>query len=473
MGRWAAMSLRSSTTGTSTPVHLRFAGERIDSDFEVPVPPKANPDAYATGRASAGSQLANVLVDDVAINQHPMTVALASTTANGTLTFDSDGGFSMRSDTAFSGTDSFTYTATDAVFGLTSAPATVAITVDHRHRHRSNAERCVDVTALAPHIDSVDTRTRRCRRVAERPSRSRHSQQRWRRADRGVTAVVLNVTTTESQASGYVQVSPAGAPVLGSTSSVNLDHGLQTISNTVIVGVDASSRSSMFTQSTTHLVVDVFSYFTARRRLTRAGSSTIDPIRVLDTHAESGTDRKVRAARKRHASSDGRFPANAATVSHDADRRSGHGAGLRPGRPEQPRHRTRSIVEPQHRPDGETMANTVIVPLGAGGSVTLFTNADAHLVADVVGYFAGADAAAASTGLFVPVTPVRAANSRVTGNLSSPARRSAFPCPVVPECRRRRRVRSPATSPPPTRPRPGTFSSSRPGPRRRSARPRR
>ena len=38
---------------------------------------------------------------------------------------------------------------------------------------------------------------------------------------------------------------------------------------------------------------------------------------------------------------------------------------------------------------GETMADTVIVPLGADGTVTLLTQSGAHLVVDVVGYFTG------------------------------------------------------------------------------------
>jgi hypothetical protein len=64
---------------------------------------------------------------------------------------------------------------------------------------------------------------------------------------------------------------------------------------------------------------------------------------------------------------------------------------------------------------GDTIANTVIVPLGTGGNVTLFSYSGADLVADVVGYFTGASAAPATTGLFVPVTPQRLADSRVTG----------------------------------------------------------
>ena len=408
--------------GNVDAVHLRFAGGAIDSDFEVPVPPKANPDAYATGQgqALAVPGLAGVLVNDVAMNQHPMTAALASTTANGTLTFNSDGGFTYTPNAAFSGTDSFTYTATDAVFGLTSAPATVTITVTPSPPSpQATPAGASTFTALAPHR-LVDTRTGLGGVTGSLAAQSvtTFTASGGGVPAAGVTAVVLNVTATESQASGYIQVFPAGAPVLGSTSSVNLDHGLQTISNTVIVGVDASSRFSVFTQSTTHLVVDVFGYFTAAPSANAGRLVTVDPIRVLDTRAGIGAPAgKVAPLGSVTLPVTGAVPADAAAVVMTLTADQGTAPGYVQVIPTGGATALGASSNLNIDRTGETMANTVIVPLGAGGSVTLFTNAGAHLVADVVGYFTGANAAAASTGLFVPVTPVRAADSRVTGNL--------------------------------------------------------
>jgi len=39
---------------------------------------------------------------------------------------------------------------------------------------------------------------------------------------------------------------------------------------------------------------------------------------------------------------------------------------------------------------GQTIANSVIVPVGNGGRITLFTSAGTHLLADVSGYFVNA-----------------------------------------------------------------------------------
>ncbi|KQY47820.1 HNH endonuclease [Cellulomonas sp. Root137] len=68
---------------------------------------------------------------------------------------------------------------------------------------------------------------------------------------------------------------------------------------------------------------------------------------------------------------------------------------------------------------GQTVANLVIVPLGPGGNVTLYTSSGAHLIIDVVGWFTDQTATASSTGLFVPVTPGRLLDSRAGSALAA------------------------------------------------------
>lgn len=60
---------------------------------------------------------------------------------------------------------------------------------------------------------------------------------------------------------------------------------------------------------------------------------------------------------------------------------------------------------------GQTIPNSVIVPIGSGGKVTLFTNAGTHLLADVSGYFVAATAEVAA-GRFVSVAPKRVLDTR-------------------------------------------------------------
>jgi hypothetical protein len=61
---------------------------------------------------------------------------------------------------------------------------------------------------------------------------------------------------------------------------------------------------------------------------------------------------------------------------------------------------------------GETRPNLVIVPVGAGGRVSLFTQSGADLVADVAGWFTDTSAPDKGVGLFVPITPTRMLDTR-------------------------------------------------------------
>jgi hypothetical protein len=68
---------------------------------------------------------------------------------------------------------------------------------------------------------------------------------------------------------------------------------------------------------------------------------------------------------------------------------------------------------------GETIANQVVVPVGADGSVRLYTNAGTHLVADVTGWYTDDTAATGTAGLFVPVSPYRVVDTRSIAKLSA------------------------------------------------------
>lgn len=61
---------------------------------------------------------------------------------------------------------------------------------------------------------------------------------------------------------------------------------------------------------------------------------------------------------------------------------------------------------------GQNIANLVIVPLGVGGSVSLYTQGGTHLVADVAGWFGDSTQPANFSGLFEPLTPARVLDTR-------------------------------------------------------------
>ncbi len=77
----------------------------------------------------------------------------------------------------------------------------------------------------------------------------------------GVSAVVLNVTATESSTSGFVTVYPTGAP-MPVASNLNTVAG-QTRANLVIAKVGNDGSVALFNSSgTVHLIADVVAYFT-------------------------------------------------------------------------------------------------------------------------------------------------------------------------------------------------------------------
>ena len=62
----------------------------------------------------------------------------------------------------------------------------------------------------------------------------------------------------------------------------------------------------------------------------------------------------------------------------------------------------------------DTAATHAIVPLGADGTISVYTSNSSHIVVDVMGYITDGTAPASTTGLFVPIAPARYYDSRST-----------------------------------------------------------
>lgn len=76
----------------------------------------------------------------------------------------------------------------------------------------------------------------------------------------GVAAAIVNIVATEATGPGYITVWADGRPQ-PFTANLNVDAAGQTIGNFAIVPVSAQSAIRFFTQSGTHLVVDLFGWF--------------------------------------------------------------------------------------------------------------------------------------------------------------------------------------------------------------------
>jgi hypothetical protein len=104
----------------------------------------------------------------------------------------------------------------------------------------------------------------------------------------GVSAVVLNVTVTDTTASSFLTVYPQGAtrPI---ASNLNFSAG-QTVPNRVIVPVGPTGEISVFNQSGgTDVIVDINGWFTdSTPGGTGARFTGMTPTRIVDTRAGSG-----------------------------------------------------------------------------------------------------------------------------------------------------------------------------------------
>jgi hypothetical protein len=105
----------------------------------------------------------------------------------------------------------------------------------------------------------------------------------------GVSAVVLNVTVTNTNAASFLVVWPSDAKTMPLASNLNWTPG-QTVANRVIVPIDQMTGTvSIFSSaSNADLIVDVGGWFTDTTDPTGLLFTSTSPTRVCDTRAGSG-----------------------------------------------------------------------------------------------------------------------------------------------------------------------------------------
>jgi len=196
-------------------------------------------------------------------------------------------------------------------------------------------------------------------------------------------AVALNVTGVNAAGDGFVTAWPCDAP-RPTASHLNLTPS-ETSANLVIAPVSADGKVCLFTQSGTDLVADVFGYLPA-------GSSfhPVTPTRVLETRFDGQTaysGSRPAGGQTIHldlASANVAVPAtadgvvlNITGVEPDSD---GFVTAWPCGAPRP----TASNINLRH---GHATPNAVIVAPGVDGTVCIYTQSSADLVADLSGWF--------------------------------------------------------------------------------------
>jgi len=225
-----------------------------------------------------------------------------------------------------------------------------------------------------------------------------------------VVAVVMNVTATGATGPGFVTVWPSTA-AQPTASNLNVEHAGQTISNLVTVQVGSDGAVNLYTMAATHLVADVAGYFTPSGDTGPGRVVPTSPTRVLDTRNGVGApSAPVSAGSTLVVDLSGQVPAGAGAVILDVTATNTTVAGFVTAWPAGgPRPLASSLNVEQA---GQTIANLVMVPLSADGKVALFSQSPLDLVADLEGYVTGSAAPVEGAGLFTPLVPTRALDTR-------------------------------------------------------------
>ncbi|WP_441250165.1 PKD domain-containing protein [Kitasatospora sp. McL0602] len=215
-------------------------------------------------------------------------------------------------------------------------------------------------------------------------------------------AAVLNVTAVNPSQGGYLSVYPTGAP-RPTTSNVNFTAG-QVVPNLVTVPTGQGDHVTVYNFSgATDVVVDVMGYYQSG---TGSRFTALAPSRLLDTRhttalgPDATTSVQVRGV--------GGVPADATAAvlnltSTDADA-GGYLTAFASGT-------TRPGTSNLNFTAGQTVANQVVVPIGADGKVSIYNKfGHTQVVADLFGYYSPT-----GSSLFTPVVPTRLVDTRTAG----------------------------------------------------------
>jgi hypothetical protein len=203
----------------------------------------------------------------------------------------------------------------------------------------------------------------------------------------------MNVTVTKPSASGFLTAYPAGT-AQPTASNLNFNEG-QTVPNLVTVKVGSDGKVALANNSpgTVHVLADVAGYYLSGGPNTRGAFVAVDPLRLLDTRAGTGSSRvSLRPNTSldvQIAGTDGIPTVGPDAVVMNVTVTEPSAAGFITA---YPTGSAQPAVSNLNFRAGQTVPNLVTVKVGASGKVTLVNNSPGtvELVADVAGYFLGA-----------------------------------------------------------------------------------
>lgn len=243
--------------------------------------------------------------------------------------------------------------------------------------------------------------------------------------DVGVSAVVINLTSVNSTSTGYLQAYPYLRASNGGTSTLNIATAGSARPNFAIVPVGVDGKISIYLQAGGNVIVDVLGYYLDGQTVAVADGRFLpldNPERWMDTRGQggaplpaafSGTPRKatdnetilVPNLPTTTISNMANVQALVVNITAAGPVGGGYLQAFKTGSV----GATHSNV---NYTTGTASANTAIIPIDGPGSMSVFASKSTDIIVDVVGYITTASAPTNTKGLFVPITPGRAYNSR-------------------------------------------------------------
>ncbi|MFB7177640.1 hypothetical protein ACFCYI_08050 [Streptomyces sp. NPDC056257] len=248
----------------------------------------------------------------------------------------------------------------------------------------------------------------------------------------GVQAVVLNVTVTNTTSAGHITAFDTGNQ-RPNASNINFEPG-QTVPNLVVVPVGNDGSVDLYNGGweSVDLIADITGYFMPKAA---NGYTPMDPTRFVDTREGLGTNKGQVPGQTSFGTQIAGLrgvpqgvKAVALNVTVTGPKEAGH-LIVYPGGGKIP------LASNVNFTAGQTVANSVIVPVGADGSINIRNNAwaGADVVVDVVGYYSPA-----GKGAFMPLSPMRWLDTRdpegaISGAFGPIAGRGYLAVPFFPE----------------------------------------
>jgi hypothetical protein len=202
----------------------------------------------------------------------------------------------------------------------------------------------------------------------------------------GVSAVVLNVTVTETTTGGYLTVFPSGTPK-PLASNLNWSPGL-TIPNQVIVQVGSNGKVGLFQSGsgTAQVIVDVAGYFLAGTPTQPGTFVALAPVRLMDTRSSTpiagGGDRSLTILNNGGIPSSG---VSAIVINTTVAETTAPGyLTIYPGTTTLP-----TASDLNWSGAGTTIPNLVTVQIGYNGTIKFHNGSTGttHVIADTAGYY--------------------------------------------------------------------------------------